>query len=92
MPIPEDEMIVSTTDYFVTEANLNPKATLDEVQAFVKRSGTSGTITVTANGGGQRRVFVVEKTECDDLQSNSIRQILGMDYEVEVDDDGLEGK
>lgn len=87
MPVHEDDMIVSTKDYFVTENTLNPKATFAEVQEFIRKCKTSGNVTVTANGGGLRSVVVVEKSLMDDEQSNEVRRLMGMDYEVEVEGD-----
>lgn len=85
MPVHEDDMIVSTKDYFVTENTLNPKATFAEVQEFIRKCKTSGSVTVTANGGGLRSVVVVEKSLMDDDQSNEVRRVMGMEYEVEVE-------
>jgi hypothetical protein len=88
MPIPEEDMILSTTDYFVTENRLNPKATLVEIEAFVRQFKTKGHITYTLNGGGLRGAIVVERRKATDAEANEIRRILGMDYEVEVEVNG----
>lgn len=87
MAVSEDEMIVETTDYFVSENILNPKATAAEVAAFVRGLQTTGVITTTVNAGGVQGVVVVERQKLDEAESNACRRELGMDYEVEDDDD-----
>lgn len=87
MPVSEEDMIVGTTDYFVTENKLNPSASFAEIQAFVKGYKTSGNIIITASEGGLRSVIVVEKTVMTDDQSNDVRRVMGMDYEVESDEE-----
>jgi hypothetical protein len=87
MPIEDEDMIVSTVDFFVTENTLNPKATAAEIAAFVRKLKTTGQITYTTNEGGVRSVKVVERTRPTDAEANEIRRIMGMDYEVEVDGD-----
>lgn len=88
MPIPEEDMILSTTDYFVTENRLNPKATADEIAAFVRHFRTTGQVTYTTNEGGVRGVIVVERRKATETEANEIRRILGMDYEIEVEVNG----
>lgn len=87
MPITEDEMILSTTEYFVTENKLNPKATAAEVAAFVKEYSTTGLVTYTTNEGGIQGIIVVERKRLNDEESNEVRKVLGMSYEVECDGD-----
>lgn len=86
MPIDEDDMIVSTADYLVSENKLNPEASFAEVEAFIRKSKTSGNMVVTTNAGGLRSVVVVEKTRMNDDQSNEVRRIMEMDHEVEVEE------
>lgn len=86
MPIDEDDMILSTTDYFVTENRLNPKATMPEIAAFLRQHKTTGQVTL--NEGGVRGVVVIERTKANQAEANEIRRVLGMDYEVEVAQNG----
>ncbi len=82
MPVTEDEMIVATKDYLMTENTLNPKATPAEVDAFLRSCKTTGRVTFTKNNGGTRNIVVVEQTAISDEESNEVRRVLGMDYEV----------
>ena len=76
--ISDDEMIVSATDYFVTESVLNARASADEVAQFLKRMRTTGQITLTTHSGGVRKVVVVERTELTDKSAEVMRRSLGM--------------
>lgn len=91
MPVSEDEMIVSTTDYFLTENVLNPQATAAEVAAFVRKCKTTGQINYTTNQGGTRSVVVVERQKLSENDANDVRRVLGMDYEVECEEGESEG-
>lgn len=83
MPIDDEDMILNTRDYFVSENQLNPHATSEEIAAFLRRARTTGKVEFTwlMNQGGIQRVLVVERTACSDDEANEIRRILGMDYE-----------
>lgn len=89
MPISDEDMIVATHDYFVTENVLNPKATPAEIDAFVKECKTTGVVTYGINQGGVRSVVVIERTAMDEDDANEVRRILGMDYEIEEEDPAL---
>lgn len=90
MPITEDEMILSTTEYFVTENKLNPKATPSEVAAFVKEYKTTGQVMYTTNEGGVQGVIVTERKKLDDEEANEVRKVLGMSHEIESDEEDEE--
>jgi hypothetical protein len=83
MPIPEDEMIVETVDYFVSEHVLNPKASSQEIASFMKKRKLTGIITTNTNQGGVMKVAVVERSKLNDDEGNNVRRVLEMDYLVE---------
>jgi hypothetical protein len=84
MPIEEEDMIVSTVDYFVTENTLNPLATPTEVASFVRDGKHTGDLRYVTNQGGVRSILFVERMKLTDDEGNEVRKALGMDYEVEV--------
>jgi hypothetical protein len=88
--ITDDDMILNTKDYFVSENTINPRATPDEVAAFLRKNKTTGRVTfeMIPNDGGIRGIQVIERTKCTDTEANEIRRVLGMDYEMEVPRNG----
>jgi hypothetical protein len=87
MPVSEDDMIVKTEDFFVTKNTLNPLATPTEVAAFLRRNKTGGQLTTTTHMGGVRSYLVAENKLLNDEESNDCRRVLGMDYEIEDDEE-----
>lgn len=80
-------MIVSTTGYFVTENTLNPLATPAEIAAFVRKGQHTGQLQYQTNQGGVLGVLFVEKKRLSDDEDNDVRHALGMDYEVECEEE-----
>ncbi len=88
MPVSDDDMILKTADFFVSENTLNPKASSEEVAAFIRKYKVTGqVVTTTTNSGGVQGIVVIERKKLDDHESNDVRRALGMDYEIEVDED-----
>lgn len=85
--IPEEEMIVETRDYLVSEHIFNPRATVEQIADFIKSEKSTANLRVTYNQGGKRRAVAEERTELSDKESNEVRRVVGMDYEVEVTED-----
>lgn len=86
MPVDDDDMIVSTTDYLLSENVLNPEATAAEIEAFVALHKATSIVTLTTNQGGIRRIVLTEKTKATDGEANLLRKAMGMDYEEETDE------
>ncbi len=76
MPIREEEMLIKTDDYFVSESHLNPRATFQEITAFLKKRKAKGVMTCTVNEGGTQGVLIVERTKLNDRRSESVREVL----------------
>jgi hypothetical protein len=87
MPIDDDDMILKTADYLVTENTLNEEASADEMVDWIKRMKVTGdlVLTFTTTQGGLRKVVLVERTKVAAAESNEVRRVMGMDYEVEVE-------
>jgi len=83
MPISDDDMIVCSKDYFVTESTLNPKASPDEVQAFLRRTRTTGKVVTDFRMGGVQQVLLTEKTLARGKREADIRSAMGMPLEEE---------
>ena len=82
-PIADEDMLVSSRDYFVTETKLNPQATVLEVAEFMSRSKTTGQVILTMSEGRTMVAMVSERTKIEEGDANEVRRVLGMDYEVE---------
>ena len=87
MPVDNDDMILTQTEYFVTESKLNPKATPEEISAFTKKLGTTGVVTHTVSQGGVKGIVVTERTHLSDDQANTIREMLDMETDDEDEDE-----
>lgn len=86
MPVPDDEMIVETREFFVSEHIFNRRATAAEVEAFLKSDKRTVNLSMTYNQGGKRATVAVEKTRLSEEEANDVRRVIGMDYEVEEDE------
>jgi hypothetical protein len=84
MPVRDDEMIIKTVDYFVTESTFNPKATSSEIQEFMEKCATTGTTVFSTNNGGFRGAILTEKLRLNDKQAREVRRTIGMRCEAEV--------
>ena len=78
MPISDDDMIVSSKDFFVTESTLNPKATPVEIQDFLRRTRTTGKVVTDLRMGGVQQILLTEKTLARGKQEAAIRSVMGM--------------
>jgi hypothetical protein len=76
--ISDEEMIVSTTDYFVTESVLNARATAADIATFIRRMKTTGKLTYETQQGGVRTVVVIERTRLAEPAAKSVRKMIGM--------------
>lgn len=83
MPIQDDDMIVSSKDYLVTESTLNPKASPEEIQAFLRRTKTTGKVVTDLRMGGVQQVLLTEKTLARGKQEAEIRSAMGMPLQQE---------
>lgn len=83
MPVKEEEMILKSEDYFVSENVLNPKATPTEISAFLKKLKTTGLMTINTNQGGIMKVLIVERLRLSDEESVEVRRLLGMEDDEE---------
>ncbi|HTF62321.1 MAG TPA: hypothetical protein VK638_06365 [Edaphobacter sp.] len=79
--INDEEMIVSTTDYFVTESVLNTRATAADIAGFIRRMKTTGKLSYEMQRGGVRAIVVVERTRLAESAAKDVRQAIGMNGE-----------
>lgn len=84
MPVGEEEMIIRSIDYFVTESTFNPKATSSEIQEFLQKCATTGVTIFSTNNGGSRCIQLTEKLRLNDKQAKDARRAIGMRCETEV--------
>lgn len=84
MPVRDEEMIVKTVDYLVTETVFNSQASMREIQEFMQKMATSGNASINMGDGGIRRVQLTEKTKLNDKQSREARSAIGMTCEIKV--------
>ena len=78
MPIRDEDMIVDSKDFLVTESLMNPKATPDEIKAFLRRTRTTGKVVTDYRMGGVQTVLLTEKTPASERQEAEIRAAMGM--------------
>jgi hypothetical protein len=87
MPVADDDMIIATKGFYVSENRLNPKATPDEIAAFVRKGGHTGQLQYQTNDGGVLGVLFIEKKNLTDEEDDDIRTVLGMETGEEEDED-----
>jgi hypothetical protein len=76
--VSDEEMIVSTTDFIVTESVLNAKASAADIASFMRRMKTTGKLTYETQQGGVRTIVVIERTKLAGNVSKSVRRMIGM--------------
>ena len=77
-PMSDEELIESTTDFFVTESTLNPNASAGDIIRFARLSGLTATITFHVNQGGVGKIIALQKTALKKDQAVKARNAIGM--------------
>lgn len=83
MPISDEDMIVNSGDYFVTESTLNLESSPNEAVAFLRRTKTTGQLTFHMTQGALQKIALTEKTKAKGKQSTGIRQAMSMEVPPE---------
>jgi hypothetical protein len=84
MAVNDENMIIDNKDYLVTESVLNPKASPEEIAAFLKKNRITGhTVTTHMREGGIQRIVVTEKTLARENRREKLRNSLDMEFNSE---------
>ena len=78
-----DDLIVKSRDFLVTETEIRTNAPLAEVEHYLKTEKTFGEVKIPMSQGGKLRVLVTEKTKAlTEEESKDVRERLGMNTET----------
>jgi isochorismate synthase EntC len=74
----DEEMIVSSADYYVTESVLNPRASAGDIIRFARMNNLTAAITFQINQGGVQKIVVAQKTALKNEDAVKARKAIGM--------------
>jgi hypothetical protein len=78
MPVSEEEMIVRTEGYYISENVLNPRATPAEMAEFLRSGKHTGQLNTQTNQGGVLGAVFVQKRKLTMHEDDKVRKALGM--------------
>ena len=73
----EDDMVLTNSDFVVTETTLNPKVPLERVVALLRERKATGQLVCHVSQGGVQKVSLTEKTKATGKKSDQIRGVFG---------------
>lgn len=79
MAVRDEDMVVKSRDYLLTEAEINREATAQEIADFLHRRRVTGEVKTHHREGGIRQVIVTQKTPLNADEGKAVREILDME-------------
>ena len=73
----DEKLIVSVTDYIVTETVISEHAPVSEVDKLIVEAKLTGKVLFDVSRGGKQRYLLTQKSRLHESESRQIRERLG---------------
>lgn len=73
----DEKLIVSVTDYIVTETVISERTPIAEVDKLIKEAKLTGKVLFDVSRGGKQRYLLTQKSRLHESESQQIRKRLG---------------
>jgi hypothetical protein len=74
--------VTAQADYLLTELSIERTSDLNELDAIIKSTKSTGKVTIVYNNGGRIGINIEQKTKATEGDSVKVRDILGIETKL----------